>query len=268
MAKFKGAKWAQILTLMAAMAASLHSGVTEAKNYAKSYADGLKAALVAGDVKYTSNNFNSGAETTVAAALEELYTSVAGSDITIDTATTSSGMLRSYNFKKGGTSIGIIDIPKDYVNNIIGIVNADGNGNSGVFLKVNTAPTGADTPVYEYIDASSLVEYLTLGDQTGKVVTLSINANHQITADIADGAVSLAKLAAGVQTSLGKADTAYQKPTDGIPSSDMASAVQTSLGKADTALQDADFEWATDAEVNQAWAAAVAAASSADNSGE
>ena len=40
-----------------------------------------------------------------------------------------------------------------------------------------------------------------------------------------------------VQTSLGKADTAYQKPSGGIPSSDMATAVQTSLGKADTAYQ-------------------------------
>ncbi len=44
-------------------------------------------------------------------------------------------------------------------------------------------------------------------------------------------------MTSGVQTSLGKADTAYQKPQDGIPSTDMSSAVQTSLGKADTALQ-------------------------------
>ena len=44
-------------------------------------------------------------------------------------------------------------------------------------------------------------------------------------------------LASGVQTSLGKADTAYQKPGSGIPSSDMTSAVQTSLGKADSAYQ-------------------------------
>ena len=44
-------------------------------------------------------------------------------------------------------------------------------------------------------------------------------------------------LASGVQTSLGKADTAYQKPATGIPASDLAAAVQTSLGKADTALQ-------------------------------
>ena len=44
-------------------------------------------------------------------------------------------------------------------------------------------------------------------------------------------------LASAVQTSLGKADTAYQKPSAGIPSTDMTSAVQTSLGKADTAYQ-------------------------------
>ena len=40
-----------------------------------------------------------------------------------------------------------------------------------------------------------------------------------------------------VQTSLGKADSAYQKPSGGIPDSDLTSAVQTSLGKADTAYQ-------------------------------
>jgi len=34
-----------------------------------------------------------------------------------------------------------------------------------------------------------------------------------------------------------KADTAYQKPQSGIPSTDLASGVQTSLGKADTAVQ-------------------------------
>ena len=44
-------------------------------------------------------------------------------------------------------------------------------------------------------------------------------------------------LAAAVQTSLGKADTAYQKPSGGIPDTDLTTAVQTSLGKADSAYQ-------------------------------
>ena len=51
------------------------------------------------------------------------------------------------------------------------------------------------------------------------------------------GGIPLTDMTSGVQTSLGKADTAYQKPQTGIPSTDMSSAVQISLGKADTALQ-------------------------------
>lgn len=41
----------------------------------------------------------------------------------------------------------------------------------------------------------------------------------------------------------------YTKPSTGIPKTDLESAVQTSLGKADTALQDADFQFATDADI-------------------
>ena len=51
------------------------------------------------------------------------------------------------------------------------------------------------------------------------------------------GGIPKTDLASGVQTSLGKADTAFQKPSGGIPASDLSTAVQTSLGKADTALQ-------------------------------
>lgn len=234
MATYKGVKWAQILTFMAAIAASIVSGVAEAK----AYADGLVGAVAAGDVSFSSNNFSAD---NVGSALEELYSGVTGAAVSISTGTTSTGMLRSYTFTQGGTQIGVIDIPKDYVNNIIGIVTKDGNNNDGVFLKVNTAPTGADQPAYEYVDASGLVEYLTLGTQTGKMVTLTIDANHQITADIADGT---------------------------LPATKFTSTVQTSLGKADTALQDADFEWATDNEVNTSWAAAMLAAATPANNQE
>ena len=241
MAKFKGAKWAQILTLMAAIAASLVSGVTEAKTYAKDYVDGLFSAYSAGDLAFSSNNFQSD---NVGAALEELYTAVGAANtasaVTISTQTTTAGMLRSYTFTQNGSTIGTIDIPKDYVNNIIGIVSQDGSGNTGVFLKVNTAPAG-DAAVYEYVDVSGLVEYLTVGTQTGKMVKLTIDSNHQITADIEDGTLTKAK---------------------------MATAVQNSLDAADSALQEADFEWATDSEINTAWAAAMSAASTPASSGE
>lgn len=55
--------------------------------------------------------------------------------------------------------------------------------------------------------------------------------------DKPSGGIPKTDLADAVQTSLGKADTAYQKSSGGIPKTDLASAVQTSLGKADTAVQ-------------------------------
>ena len=238
MATFKGIKWAQILTLMAAMAASLVSGVTEAKNYAKEYADGLKSALVAGDVKFTSQNFNSGSQTNVGAALEELFAAQGANDVSFTRLQTpNSGKLATYRFTKGSGASATtmdIDLAYDYVNNIIGIVNQDGEGNSGYFLKVNVAAAG-QTASYEYLDVSGLVEYLTLGDQTGKAVTLNIT-NHQITADIADKAILKKHLA---QT------------------------VQDSLDAADSALQSSDFEWATDNEVTTSWASAMSTAAAA-----
>ena len=55
--------------------------------------------------------------------------------------------------------------------------------------------------------------------------------------DKPSGGIPKTDLASAVQTSLGKADSAYQKPSGGIPKTDLASAVQTSLGKADSAVQ-------------------------------
>ena len=52
-----------------------------------------------------------------------------------------------------------------------------------------------------------------------------------------DGGIPSTDMTTQVQESLEKADTAYQKPNGGIPSSDMSSAVQTSLNKANTAYQ-------------------------------
>jgi hypothetical protein len=265
MAKFKGIKWAQILTLMTAIAVSINNSLASAK----AYADGLISELSAGQVSFSSSNFQADK---VSTALEELFTAVgtasSNAAVSISTSVTSSGMLRSYTFSQGGTTIGTIDIPKDYVNNIIGIVSQDGSGNSGVFLKVNTAPTG-ETASYEYVDVSGLVEYVTSGSQVGDMIYVSIDpSTHEVTATITDGTITKAKLVTAVQTSLGKADTAYQKPEGGIPSTDMTSAVQTSLGKAVAALQDADFEWASDNEVNTAWASAMTAAQTPAQSGE
>lgn len=68
--------------------------------------------------------------------------------------------------------------------------------------------------------------------------TSEITSVGTITAGVWHGtAITKTYLASDVQTSLGKADTAYQKASTGIPKTDLESAVQTSLGKADSALQ-------------------------------
>jgi len=52
----------------------------------------------------------------------------------------------------------------------------------------------------------------------------------------------------------------YDKPTNGIPKSDLAGAVQTSLGKADTALQSVPIGYATETYVDTAIATAIGSA--------
>ena len=54
---------------------------------------------------------------------------------------------------------------------------------------------------------------------------------------IGPGSVTYAMLHANVRAALDKADSAYQKPSEGIPGTDMTEAVQASLAKADSALQ-------------------------------
>ena len=100
-----------------------------------------------------------------------------------------------------------------------------------------------DAAIQAYLDEHPISAPVTsVNGQTGDVV-ISIPTK---VSDLVDdsghytkpsGGIPKTDLASGVQSSLGKADTAYQKPSGGIPDTDLASAVQTSLGKADTAYQ-------------------------------
>ena len=262
-------------------------------NSAKAYADGLKAALVAGDIAFTSEYFNSGAKTNVGSALVELATKANSDSVTFEALQSpNTGKLKTYRFTKGtgaGATTMDIDIEKDLLNGTFELVTiVEGTGadagkyfdgatevgssvgvtGAGVYMKYNSN-AASDSPSFSYADMSSCIEYLTVGTQTGKVVTLSIDAQtHTITADIADGVIGKAKLASGVQASLDLADSAYQLPQTGIPSTDLASAVQTSLGKADSALQSSDLDEVTENELTAAWQAAMTAAETPANNNE
>lgn len=80
---------------------------------------------------------------------------------------------------------------------------------------------------------------LTVGVESGySIPSTSKQTAWDAKYDKPSGGIPATDLASAVQTSLGKADTAYQKPSTGIAKTDLASGVQTSLGKADTALQE------------------------------
>lgn len=261
-------------------------------NAAKAYADGLKSALTAGDIAFTNANF-SNTTTDVEDALIELATKANNDAVSFEVLQTpNTGKLKSYRFTKGtgaGATTMDIDIEKDLLNGTFELVTiVEGTGadagkyfdgatevgssvgvtGAGVYMKYNSNAAG-DTPSFSYADMSRCIEYLTVGTQTGKMVTLSIDPQtHTITADIADGTLTKAKLDSNVQASLDKADSAYQLPQTGMPSTDMSSAVQTSLGKADSALQSADFDEISESDCTAAWSAAMAAAQTPAQAGE
>ena len=118
--------------------------------------------------------------------------------------------------------------------------------NEGFLYKFTSNHPAGQWDDNDVVDAS-LLDYITdyVSKQlSGKQDTISDLAT--IRSGAAAGATAYQKpstgipktdLASGVQTSLGKADTAFQKPSGGIPASDLSTAVQTSLGKADTAVQ-------------------------------
>ena len=206
------------------------ASIAASMNSAKAYADGLKAALVAGDIAITSQYFNSGAKTDVGTALESLATKSNSDVVSFEVLTNpNTGKLKTYLFTKGtgaGATTMDIDIEKDLLNGTFELVtitegtgtdagkffdgqtevtSAQGVTKAGVFMKYNSN-AASDTPAYSYADMSSCIEYLTVGTQTGKVVTLSIDpATHTITADIAEGAISEAKLDSSLQNKIDNA---------------------------------------------------------------
>lgn len=230
------------------------AAIVASLNSAKAYADGLKEALVAGDIAFTHASFNNGAKTDVGAALVELANKSDSGAVTFEALQSpNTGKLKTYRFTKGTGASAVtmdIDIEKDLLNGTFELVTITENGGkyydgstevtsaqgvtkAGVFMKYNSN-AASETPAYSYADMTGLIEFLTVGDQTGKVVTLTIDpVAHTIVADIADGAITKAKL---------------------------AQAVQASLDKADSALQENDLDEITEAECTAAWEAAVAAA--------
>ena len=249
------------------------ASIVASLNTAKAYADGLVNALTAGDIAFSNAAF-SNQTTDVEDALIELATKANSDVVTFEVLQSpNTGKLKSYRFTKGtgaGATTMDIDIEKDLLNGTFELVTivegtgadagkyfdgstevsaAQGVTGAGVYMKYNSNAAGEQAS-FSYADMSACIEYLTVGTQTGKMVTLSIDSQtHTITADIADGTLTEAKLASAVQTKLGHAETAFgwgdhSKAGYSVP---------------------ADFDEITEAECTTAWEAAMTAANTPAN---
>ena len=77
------------------------------------------------------------------------------------------------------------------------------------------------TPTYN-TDAGTVYDKYELG-KTNPGDAMTVNVSNET------GTITIDRLASGIQTSLGKADTAYQKPAGGIPKSDLSTELQNAV---------------------------------------
>lgn len=216
---------------------------------------GQSIQLTGADIKLGAATENYSTDITLDEAISSLDVRLSeeedASVVTV-TPTTDSNYAQVYTIKQGNKEVGKINIPKDKVVESGEIVVNPAGQSAGTYIKL--VLQNVATPLY--INVGDLVDVYTaqasaaqvqvaISDTNvisativaGSISATELAADAVVTAKIKDGNVTKAKLESGVQTSLGKADTAYQKPSTGIAKSDLASAVQTSLGKADSAYQ-------------------------------
>lgn len=171
------------------------------------------------------------AKSSLVAAINELDAAIdanaAAAAVTIDSETTTTGMLKSYTVKQGGKQIGVIDIPKDMVvKSGEVVVNPEGK-TAGTYIVLTLANATEDKI---YVNVGTLVDIYTAKANAAKV-QLTINpATREISADIVAGSIGAADLAANAITT--------DKITDkNVTKAKLADDVQASLGKADSAVQ-------------------------------
>lgn len=151
-------------------------------------------------------------------------------EITVDTATTTEGMAKSYTIKQGGKAVTTIDIPKDMVVKS-GVVQENPKGQeAGTYLVLTLANATEDTI---YINVGKLVDIYTVKAKATQIQLAIDSSTREISATIVAGSVGTAELADGAVVTAKIAD-------GNVTKAKLAKAVQDSLDKADSALQETD----------------------------
>lgn len=128
--------------------------------------------------------------------------------------TAANGDIATYHLTKDGVNEGVaINIPKDLVvasGSVVELEDGalpDGVAVAGTYIKLVLANSAK--PIY--INVSTLIEYVTGGSGENDAIQINVSSDtHKVTANVKNGSLTKEMLAAGVVTSLDKADTAVQ----------------------------------------------------------
>lgn len=126
-------------------------------------------------------------------------------------------ILKVYTIKQGDASVGIINIPKDFLVKSGAVKSCETDDQPIAGLKVGdkyfdfvvNTKEGSGTESHIYIAAKDLTNVYTGGNTT--TINVSVGSNNEISASINNGSVSTELLDSSVQTALGKANSAVQR---------------------------------------------------------
>ena len=183
----------------------------------------------------TLDNLTMTNKTDLVVALNEVAASVeaggTGSVVKISTETTTEGYAKSYTFTQGSTKIGVIDIPKDMVVSSGTVEKNPADKPEGTYLVLTLANATNDKV---YINVGTLVDIYTAKAEATQIQLAIDSTTREISATIVAGSITATELAADAVVTAKIAD-------GNVTKAKLSTEVQTSLGKADTAIQEADL---------------------------
>ena len=183
----------------------------------------------------TLDNLTMTNKTDLVVALNEVATSVeaggAGSVVKISTETTTEGYAKSYTFTQGSTKLGVINIPKDMVVSSGTVEENPADQPAGTYLVLTLANATSDKV---YINVGTLVDIYTAKAEATQIQLAIDSTTREISATIVAGSITATELAADAVVTAKIAD-------GNVTKAKLSTEVQTSLEKADTAIQEADL---------------------------
>lgn len=183
----------------------------------------------------TMDDLKTAEKTTVVGALNEVKDAVdaakTGGEVTVDTATTTDGMAKSYTLKQNNKTIATIDIPKDMVVKSGTVEKDPADQAKGTYLVLTLANATEDkiyinvgTLVDIYIAKANADQVQVTIDPTTREISAAIVAGSVGTTELADSAVTTAKIADG-----------------NVTKAKLSTELQDSINKANSAIQESDL---------------------------